>query len=276
MKFLILIFTILNLYSNSNEELLKGAKTGNLALVQYAIESKADLESKNEEGETALILASWYGSPAIVDLLLKKGANINSQDKLGYTAIAKASSLGIGRHFEIVESLISNCANLNLKTKEGLSPYILAKINGHEELAKILKKNGAIEEVFFDKEQASREILHSAKLNDYSRFIYASNFKPSYNFSDPTGITALMYSSRNGNKTITKILLQKGAKVNNKDNFGKTALMYSSRRGNSEITSMLLDKGADLDLKDNSGYRAIDWAKEFNQVETVKLLNALE
>lgn len=276
MKFLFFLIFVFNLISSPNEDLILGAKTGNIALVKLALENKADLETKNDEGETALILASWYGSPEIVDLILKKGANINAQDKLGFTAIAKASSLGIGRHFEIVENLISACANINLKTKDGLSPYLLARINGHHELAKILKINGANEENFFEKEQASREILHAAKLNDLQRFTYANNFKPNLNFADGSGITPLMYSSRNGNKLITKILIQKGAKLNLKDNSGKTALIYSARRGNTEITSLLLDKGADSDTKDQNGFSALDWAMKFKQVETVKLLKALE
>ncbi len=273
--FLSLIF-IFNLFSSPNDDLIIGAKTGNLALVKLSLENKADLENKNEEGETALILASWYGSPEIVDIILKKGANINAQDKQGYTAIAKASSLGIGRHFEIVENLISACANINLKTKDGLSPYLLARINGHLELAKLLKNNGANEEIFFDKNQASREILHAAKLNDNSRFIYSNNFKPDLNFADIQGLTPLMYAARNGNKFITKILLQKTAKLNLKDNSGKTALIYSARRGNTEITSLLLDKGADSDIKDKDGFTALEWADRFKQTETVKLLKALE
>lgn len=272
----IFIFLIQFLFSTSNEELLLGAKQGNFALVKRAIENKADLETRNEDGETALILSAWYGSPEIVDLLLKNGAVVNARDKEGFTAVAKASSLGIGRHFEIVESLISASADLNLKTKEGLSPYILAKIQGHEELAKVLLKAGAIGESFFSKEEASREILHSAWISDRSRFLYASYFKPDFNFRGNEGITAIMYAARNGNKFLTQFLIRKGAKLDLQDKSGKTALMYAARRGQKDILSLLIDKGADISLKDKEGNDALTWAEKFAEQDTAKVLRILQ
>jgi ankyrin repeat protein len=276
MKFLILfIFINQFLFSTNNEELLSGAKLGNLALVKRAVESKADLEARNEEGETALILASWYGSPEIVDFLIKNGAMVNARDREGFTAIAKASSLGIGRHFEIVESLISASANLNLKTKEGLTAYILAKINGHAELAKVLLKAGAVEETFFSKEEASREILHSSWISDKNRFIYASYFKPDFNFQGNEGISPIMYASRNGNKFLALFLIRKSVKLDLQDKSGKTALMYAARRGQKDIVSLLIDKGADITLKDKEGNDALSWAEKFGEKDTAKILRIL-
>ena len=143
--FYFLIGCISFLNAGVNEDLLQGASEGNVALVKRSIEQRAELESKNAEGETALILAAWYGSPEIVTMLLENGASVNSQDNVGYTAVAKASSLGVGRHYEIVEILIQASANLNLKTKEGKSPFLLAILNGHIELGNALKRAGAIE-----------------------------------------------------------------------------------------------------------------------------------
>ena len=145
----VLIGAVSFLYAGVNEDLLQGASEGNMALVKRSIEQRAELEIKNADGETALIIAAWYGSPEIVTLLLENGANINAQDNAGYTAIAKASSLGVGRHYEIVEILIQACANLNLKTKEGKSPFLLAVLNGHVELGNVLKRAGAKEDPYF-------------------------------------------------------------------------------------------------------------------------------
>ena len=274
---LILFFLSFALYAaDPNEELLRGAKTGNLGLVKWAVENKADIETKNSEGETALILSAWYGSPEVLEYLLKNGAYINSQDKEGYTPLSKAATLGVGRHYEIVEELISHCANLNLRTKEGLTAYMLAKINGHLELAEVIAKAGAIKDKFYSRDEASLEILNASRLNDLNRFIYSSYFKPDFDFSKENGISPIMYAARNGNKFILNLLIRKNAKIDLNDNEGKTALMYAARRGNKEILSILIDKGADVQAKDKNGYTATKWAELFNQKDIVEFLKALE
>ena len=40
-----------------------------------------------------------------------------------------------------------------------------------------------------------------------------------------------------------KLLLEKGAEVNNKDNFGRTPLSLATERGHSEITKLFFAKG---------------------------------
>ena len=205
MKILFFYFTIglvSFLYAGVNEDLLQGASEGNIALVKRSLELRAELESKNSEGETPLIVAAWYGSPEIVSMLLDGGANINAQDNNGYTAIAKAASLGVGRHYEIVEILIQACANLNLKTKEGKSPFLLAILNGHSELANSLKQAGAKEEKYFIGSDADKELMSAAAVGDLQRVKYVFFFKPNVNSLDKNGQTPVMHAARNGNKEI--------------------------------------------------------------------------
>lgn len=270
-----LIASVSFLQAGINEDLLQGAMEGNTALVKRSIEQRAELETKNEEGETALILAAWYGSPEIVILLLENGANVNAQDKLGFTAIAKASSLGVGRHYEIVELLIQASANVNLKTKDGRSPFILAIINGHRELSNVLKRAGAKDEPYFTGEETNLELLAAARLGNLNRVQYVMFFKPNINANDELGMNSLMYSARNGNREILNLLLKSGAKVDAKDKSGKTALMFAARRGHKEIVSLLLDYDADIDIEDNSKYTAITWAEKFNQKEIADFLRRL-
>ncbi len=162
--FYFLIGSISFLYAGVNEDMLQGASEGNFALVKRSLENRAEVDIKNEEGETALILAAWYGSPEIVSLLLENGANVNAQDKDGYTAIAKAASLGVGRHYEITEILIQASANVNIKTKEGKSPFLLAILNGHTDLGNVLKEAGAKEEPNFIGRDADKELLSASAL----------------------------------------------------------------------------------------------------------------
>ncbi len=263
------------LYAGVNEDLLQGASEGNIALVKRSIEQRAELETRNAEGETALILASWYGSPEIVSLLLENGANINAQDNTGYTAIAKASSLGVGRHYEIVEILIQACANLNIKTKDGKSPFLLAVLNGHSELGNTLKKAGAKEEPYFIGSAADSELLLATAVGDLQRFKYVFFFKPNVNVVDKLGQTPVIHAARNGNLEMLKLLLKAGAKVGLKDKTGKTALVFAARRGHKEAVTVLLDFDADVDLEDNDHFTAITWAERFGQRDIADYLRRL-
>ena len=56
------------------------------------------------------------------------------------------------------------------------------------------------------------------------------------------GLTALMMASANGRTEIVKLLLDKGAEVNVKNNYGITALFIASAHGYTEIAKLLLDK----------------------------------
>lgn len=270
--FFLIVFSI---EAGVNEDLLQGAQEGNVALVKRSIEQRADLDIKNTEGETPLILAAWYGSPEIVSLLLESGANINAQDNNGYTAIAKAASLGVGRHYEIVEILIQACANLNLKTKEGKSPFLLAMLNGHYDLGKVIRNAGAKEEQIFLGKDADKELLAASAIGDIQRVKYVFFFKPNVNATNELGQTPVMLAARIGKKDILNLLLKAGATVDTKDISGKTALMFAARRGNKEAVSVLLDYDADVDIEDNDYFTAALWAERFGQLEIADYLKRL-
>ncbi len=271
--FLIGCISFLN--AGVNEDLLQGASEGNIALVKRSLDQRAELETKNADGETALILASWYGSPEIVTMLLESGANVNAQDNAGYTAIAKAASLGVGRHYEIVEILIQASANLNLKTREGKSPFLLAVLNGHKELGNALKKAGAKEEPYFAGKSADDELLLASSVGDLQRVKYVFFFKPNVNAVDSLGQTPVMHAARSGNREILSLLLKTGAQVDTKDKSGKTALMLAARRGHKEALTVLLDFDADVDIEDNDHFTAMTWAERFGQRDIADYLRRL-
>jgi ankyrin repeat protein len=60
----------------------------------------ADVNSKMNNGETALMIASYRGHKEIMQLLLVKGADVNARMNNGETALSHAS------HKEIKELLI--------------------------------------------------------------------------------------------------------------------------------------------------------------------------
>jgi len=76
----------------SVEDLCVAALVGDLERVQEILkEGKVDINKKDKDGNTALILASWNGHNEIVKSLLANGANINEKGEDGWTALISAS-----------------------------------------------------------------------------------------------------------------------------------------------------------------------------------------
>jgi ankyrin repeat protein len=57
---------------------------------------------------------------------------------------------------------------------------------------------------------------------------------------------------------VVKVLLEKGADIEAKDEDGQTSLMWASYRGYSEVVELLLENGANIEAKDNRGKTALD------------------
>ena len=119
-------------------------------------------------GNTALMLASKNSYKDIVEMLIKTGANVNATDNSGNTALMWASKNG---HKDIAKILLQARADVNAKTIYGLTALIWSSRNGHKEIVQILIKAGA-----------------------------DVNAKTIY------GNTALMEASKNGHKNIVEIL----------------------------------------------------------------------
>src|SRR5208282_793262 len=70
---------------------------------QLIITIVIDVNTKNKDGNTALIYSSFKGYKGIAELLINKGADINAKNRYGSTALILASDRG---YKEVVELLI--------------------------------------------------------------------------------------------------------------------------------------------------------------------------
>ena len=86
------------------------------------------------------------------------------------------------------------------------------------------------------------------------------------------GDTALMLTSQKDHTEVMKLLLDKGALVDVKNKYGNTALSQASQRGHTEVVKLLLEKGALVDEKTEHNSTALMRASEYGCTEVVKLL----
>jgi ankyrin repeat protein len=107
--------------------------------------ARADLQSTNRYGGTALIPAAHHGHPEAVRLLLGTAIDKDHVNKLGWTALIEAVILGDGGpvHTEIVRLLAEAGANVNIADRDGVTPLAHARRRGFMQMVRILEAKGA-------------------------------------------------------------------------------------------------------------------------------------
>ncbi len=66
---------------------------GKIALIRRELSNGANLNEKNEDGYTPLLLAVKSGHKRIVELLIAKGADVNAKDTRGATSLDYSNEL---------------------------------------------------------------------------------------------------------------------------------------------------------------------------------------
>lgn len=85
---------------------------GNIERVKYLVERGVDINEKDNEGSTPLILAAILGNAEVVGLLINKGADIEAKNAHGQTALSAAA--GIRRNnIDILRLLVDKGALLD-------------------------------------------------------------------------------------------------------------------------------------------------------------------
>jgi ankyrin repeat protein len=115
----------------------EAAREGNLNTVIQQLNTGADVNHANENGDTPLTYAAFMGHLEIVDLLIEKGAQVNAKGLAGWTPLHLATQRG---HKKITELLIEKGADINATTEDGFggTPLDVAKDN----LVDTIKQNG--------------------------------------------------------------------------------------------------------------------------------------
>src|SRR5688500_17944316 len=88
----------------------------------------------------ALLLAVREGKPDTVRTLIAAGADVNARDEAGNTALIEAARFG---HEDIARNLIAARADVGVANNAGETALAVALRNGHEVIALMLRQDGA-------------------------------------------------------------------------------------------------------------------------------------
>ena len=94
-------------------------------MIEYLIESGADVKNKNKSGGTALMICIGNVTKdlylEIIKLLIRKGSEINCQDFYGNTTLMLSFKSNLNKliKYDIIKLLLDNKADIYLKNKKG-------------------------------------------------------------------------------------------------------------------------------------------------------------
>ncbi|MEE9614096.1 MAG: ankyrin repeat domain-containing protein [Thermodesulfobacteriota bacterium] len=121
----------------SNADLVAAAKAGDAAGVSALIDGGASPNATDDDGDTALMLASGEGHADVAALLVEKGAAVNAADRYGWTALMFAAGKG---HGGVVKLLLDSGASADAKDIYGWTALMVAeRAEDAEEVVGLLK-----------------------------------------------------------------------------------------------------------------------------------------
>lgn len=248
--------------SSSDATLLHTAvENGHLDVASLLLDNGADANSAGSKGRAPMHLVP-AGRADIVELLVGSGSQVDIKDCNGNSALMLAvlngqadrvrTFLGSGADVNAVEPI---SALMEVKDDAALPPIVVAVHMKHTGVLKVLVEHGADLRPRFT--NSGRSVLHHAVATHYLEGVRCLIFaKVDIDSQTVNGNTALHYVAFYGggahSKEILQLLLNAGANIEAKSDVGHTPLHSAAYRGELEIVKGLLDAGASVGAR--SGY----------------------
>ena len=280
---------------NGDTCLLAAAFTGcSKETLQKIIDHGADVNAANVMNQSAFMLAAKKGNLDAVNVLLNSGADLNIADVEGNTCLHHAVTGECSK--KTLQALVDKGANANARNVKNQTALIFGSCKGSEDAINVLLNAGADANIVGDnghtcllaaafkgcsKETLQKIIDHGADVNarsvkNQTALILASfkgsedaiyvllNAEADANIVDDNGHTCLHAAARKGcsKETLQKII-DHGADVNATDIENQTALLLASHKGNVDAIDVLLNAGTDTKIVNTRGITCLHTAVLF-------------
>lgn len=286
-----LLFASLTAFAAPEAKVADAVKRDDKTALRALLQQKADVNIPLADGSTALHWAVEGDDVQTLDLLIQAGANVKAKDRYGLTPLYYACTNG---NTAIVQRLLKSGADANDADKNNDTVLMIASRGGNTEILKALLDAGAAVNAKDTAAQetalmwAAREerlaavrmlLEHGADVNAVTRAGKQPARRPpgagggshgtgivrggwpdrGYQAETPGGLTALLYSAREGGLEITKALVAAKADINKPDVNGISPLMMAITNAHLDIAKFLVEQGADMKAADAWGRTPL-WA----------------
>jgi ankyrin repeat protein len=262
-------------------EVAAAIRNEDVSAVRKLLDRGADVNARDAEGNTPLILASFYAGPECVQLLIETGADVNAANRAGVTPLIRAAT-----NYEKTHVLVTAGAQVRVRTALGNTPLILAaRRAGNARTVQFLLDRGA--DATERNEAGVSPILAGAASGDVetvrllldagARVDDFPNSNPPAAVDFVAGMrTPLMWAASRNDTLMIRLLLDHRADPDRSTFFGNP-LSHACWHDNFEAAELLLARGAKVSARDAvANFTPLHWAAgtESPRPELIKMLLA--
>jgi ankyrin repeat protein len=282
------------------------AQKKDLSTLRALVQRKADVNSAQPDGTTALHWAVMWNSDEAVTLLIRAGANVKATNRYGATPLSEAVAAGSGA---MVDALLKAGADAKtLTTGDGETVLMTAARAGNIDVVRLLLDRGAdvnareqykgqtaLMWAAAERHPAVVKLLleHSAdwKVRSFDRETKIPKLSAASSITPIPrgGFPAFAFAAREGDIESARVMLEKGVDINYGDIDNTTALVVSIMNKQYTFAKFLIDRGADVDIAGSYGrtplyaivdmrnedYSALPNRKTDDPLPTIDILKAL-
>lgn len=219
-------------------------------VVRELIRYNVDVNRPDKRGKFPLLhFLHSDKSGRCAKLLLENGARADIRDDDGITALMLASSLA---SMDVFEDIINQNVDINAIAKDRYSALMWAvEAEDKEKIRLLLKKGADIDYCTKSMKMTALTVAIERKMPDIAKELL--KYKLNLNTRDFYGRTPLMLAIDNKLGDVAQILIEKGVDIHSVSSKKETALSLASFRGLDEIVHQLLERGALVNHQDREG-----------------------
>lgn len=258
-----------------NISLLEAVRKGQIHVVRSLLSKGIDVNQRDGDGNTPLIIAVCHHQTKIVRVLIQHQADVHARNKKGQTAWSWAT---LTSNSEVIELLLHQGVDINTKVEhagwQGLTALIIVVHGGDEHLVRFLIEHGADMEIPSPQGWSALTLaIVEDRFNTVTYLVdQGVNINRKVEEGSWKGYTPLMLAVDKGYTHIVRFLTEHGADVNARNDKGISSLMWAVIQGYLDIVEILVDHGADINAKDQEDQTALTYARQYRQGEILNML----